>query len=493
MSEVSAVMKRYKFFVEGGFKELTDKYVSSLEFDKLIAKYVAMVMLVHVEELVEKGVVDVELAKRIVQELVDIAKSGGEKLYSWVESRNEIYEDVFEALEAYLHNVAGPDAGRVAIGRSRNDHVATVLRLALRDKVLEILVKLLELRRVLIDKALKYKGTLFPFFTHEQVAQCGNASIYFLSYEKTLADVHALITQGLTLLNQSPLGSGAAAGTFVKLDVSGLSKKLCLSPEPVPPYYATGSRLFLLYIASLLSLVMAEISRFAEDLILLVNTIPRGVKIPRNHISTSSIMPHKRNLVTLEIARAKASKVIGALVSLLATYKSVPYGYNLDFQEMNIYFFNALNDVVDTIEVVKDFISGLELDESGIKASLGDKPCWSSDLIEYIAIDTGRPVRELYSELAKVLQSSLTESTGQLEDFFVKYGIEGVDTWALYRLKPVEEELGKMISRAEKQLQNDSDIVKRLNNELRRCNEMLAESAPSFKDLKVQDTVLPGE
>lgn len=191
-------------------------------------------------------------------------------------------------------------------------------------------------------------------------------------------------------------------------------------------------------------------------------------------------MPHKRNLVTLEIARAKASKVIGALMSLLATYKSVPYGYNLDFQEMNVYFFEALNDVVNTLDVVKDFISGLELDENEMKTSLSDTPCWSSDLVEYIAIDTGRPVRELYSELAKVFQASTTGFTGQLEDFLAKYGIEGIDVRALYRLRPVEGELGKMIGCAERRLRNDFETVKQLSDDLSQCNEVLIESMPDF-------------
>ncbi|MEM0250381.1 MAG: lyase family protein [Desulfurococcaceae archaeon] len=480
MSEVLAAMRKYKFFVGGESKEVTDRYVSSLDFDKVLAKYVAMVMLAHVKELAKKGVVGVEPAKRVAKELVDIARSNGEKLYSWVKSKGEMYEDVFEALEAYLHDAVGPEAGRIAIGRSRNDHVAAALRLALRDKLLEILVKLLELRGILVGKALEYRGVLFPFFTHGQVAQCGNASIYFLSYEKAFADICALMTQGLNLLNQNPLGSGAAAGTIVKLNTGELSKNLCFSPEPLPPYYATGSRLFLLYMASLLAMVMAEVGRFAEDSMLLTTTIQRGVRIPRNHISTSSIMPHKRNLVTLEIARAKASKVIGVLTSLLAAYKSVPYGYNLDFQEMNIYFFEALNDVTNTLDVVKDFVGGLELDGEGIKASLIDKPCWSSDLIEYIAIDTGIPVRELYMELARVLQVSMTEHAEQLEEFLAKYGVDWVNAWMLYKLKPVEEVLGEMIDSAERRLQDDLEMVKHLSSNLSQCSRVLVEGASDF-------------
>uniref|UniRef100_A0A7C4NKI4 Fumarate lyase N-terminal domain-containing protein n=1 Tax=Ignisphaera aggregans TaxID=334771 RepID=A0A7C4NKI4_9CREN len=473
MLEVLMGMNRYKFLVGGESKNFTDMYTSSFEFDRTIAKYVAMVLLVHVRELVKKKLIEINSAKAIIRELVDIAISNGEKLYSWAKNRGEVYEDIFEALELYLYDLVGPDAGRIAVGRSRNDHIATVLRLALRDKVLDVIYKILGIRKILIDKALEYKDKIFPFYTHAQVAQCGSAAQYFLAYEQAFTDIYMMLMHSLNYLGKNPLGSGAATGSMVQLNLTEISEELCLSAETLPPYYATGSRLFLLYVLSLLSLAMSEIGRFVEDMILLANVLQQGVEIAKHHVSTSSIMPHKRNLVTLEIARAKASKVLGSLSALISIYKSVPYGYNLDFQEMNFIAFEAIKDVEETFEIVKDFIAMLGFKEDVVKDYLKDKPCWSSDLIEYIAITAGKPVRELYAELAKALQKHLVGGDDSLKQFLARYGIEKEEIISLYRVKPFEKSLDQIIDHALKRLQENFKEVEQVNVDLKRCNEML--------------------
>ncbi|MEM4789382.1 MAG: lyase family protein [Ignisphaera sp.] len=466
-------MNRYKVLIGGESESSTDAYTSSFQFDKIIAKYVAMVMIVHVKELVKKKLIEIDPAKAIINELIDIAVSNGEKLYSWAKNKGEVYEDIFEALELYLYDVVGPDGGRIAIGRSRNDHIAAVLRLALRDKVLDIIHKVLEIRKVLIDKAVEYKDKVFPFYTHAQVAQCGSAAQYFLTYEQIFTDIYAMLVHSLDYLNKNPLGSGAATGSIVQLNLDEISKELCLSAEILPPYYATGSRLFLIYVLFILSMAMLEIGRFVEDMMLLVNALKHGVEVAKHHISTSSIMPHKRNLVTLEIARAKTSKVLGALSALMSIYKSVPYGYNLDFQEMNYIAFESIKDIEETLEIIKDFIATLELKEEVVKEYLKDKPCWSSDLIEYIATISGKPIRELYAELAKVLQKYLVGDISSLKEFLTRYSIGEEEVQSLYKIKPFEKSLDQAINHALNRLQENLKEVKRVNEGLKRCNEML--------------------
>ncbi|MEM2229901.1 MAG: lyase family protein, partial [Ignisphaera sp.] len=168
-------MKRYKVFVGGVSKDSIDSYVSSIDFDRKLAKYVAMVMLAHLKNLVNSHLITIETAKKISYELIKIIETEGRRLYEWIEKREEKFEDVFEALEIYLFSVVGEDAGRIAIGRSRNDHISAVLRLSIRDHMIKLLLKLLDLREAFIDKSNKYRETLFPFFTHAQLAQCGSA------------------------------------------------------------------------------------------------------------------------------------------------------------------------------------------------------------------------------------------------------------------------------------------------------------------------------
>jgi len=466
-------MRRYKAIVGGKGDSLVDKYVSSMGFDEKIAKYAAMVMLAHAKGLTDKGLMPWESYEVIASELSRLAKGDGKGLYEWVASSGGGFEDIFEVLEAYLYEKVGPDAGRLAAGRSRNDHVAAVLRIALRDRVAGVLSKVLELREALLAKGEKYRDAVFPFFTHAQIAQCGSAAIYFLSYEQAFSDLWRALYYSLCFLNQNPLGSGAASGSFIELDLDSFSKSLCLEPEPLPPYYATGSRLFLLYVVSALALLMAEVSRFVEDVFLVLNTASRGVLLPVNHISTSSIMPHKRNPVTLEVARAKASKVIGYLTSLLSAYKSVPYGYNLDFQEMNAQVFSAIEDVTETLGVLIDFVKRLELDPGEMLWYLSDKPCWSSDLIEYLAVRENKPVRELYVELAMALQVAREGNRSALVEFFKKHGISEEKLFDLFKQKPVERKLGKLLEKSRKRILEDSEKLNGLLGSLKQCYDSL--------------------
>jgi argininosuccinate lyase len=470
-------MDRYKVLVGGEIAEPIDRYTSSFEFDKLIAKHVAKVMLIHVINLLKKGILERDVAKPIVKELLDIMESDGEKLYQWAKEKKKVFEDIFEAVEIYLYDVVGPSAGSIAVGRSRNDHIATVLRLYLRDRVLSILRKIIQLRRTLIKKAVEYRNTLFPFYTHAQLAQCGSASLYFLTYEQALADIFQMLKLSLGFLGQNPLGSGASAGAMVFMDLDLVSEDLCLRTDLLPPYYLTGSRLFLLYILSILTLLMSEIGRFVEDVMLFTNAFPQGLEIPRQHISTSSIMPHKRNLVTLEIARAKVSKVLGFFTGSIAIYKSLPYGYNLDFQELNMVSFEILRDVEETLDVVENFLANLKLVDEGIKKYLDGKPCWSSDLIEYIAISTKKPLRELYAELAKVFQQYLSGDAESLKNFLAKYRLDETVFSSIYRLRPFEKMLDNVIEQYLNRLSIDENEVEQVLLYLRSCSEMLIKDA----------------
>jgi len=470
-------MDRYKVLVGGEIKDSIDRYTSSFEFDKSIAKYVAQVMLVHVISLSKKNIIENDLARVISRELLDIMNSDGEKLYRWAKEKGKIYEDIFEALELYLYEAVGPGAGSIAIGRSRNDHIATVLRLVLRDRALSISSKILKLRKTLIDKAIEYRETTFPFYTHAQLAQCGSASLYFLTYEQSLADIFQMFKLSLNFLNQNPLGSGASAGTTVPIDLDLVSRDLCLKLDPIPPYYSTGSRLFLLYFLSVLTLLMSEIGRLIEDIMLFVNVLQQGIEVPRHHISTSSIMPHKRNLVTLEIARAKVSKALGSFTASISIYKSLPYGYNLDFQELNIIVFDILRDIEETLDIVNDFLTGLRLNDEDIKRYLEGKPCWSSDLIEYIAISTGKPVRELYAKLAKVLQQYLSGNKESLKNFLAEYGLGEHTLNSIHKLRPIEKVLQSILGYSIKRFNDDKNEVEQVDVYLKSCNEMLIRDA----------------
>uniref|UniRef100_A0A7C2Z9Q0 Uncharacterized protein n=1 Tax=Ignisphaera aggregans TaxID=334771 RepID=A0A7C2Z9Q0_9CREN len=161
------------------------------------------------------------------------------------------------------------------------------------------------------------------------------------------------------------------------------------------------------------------------------------------------------------------------LAALLSIYKSVPYGYNLDFQEANTQIFDVLNDAAETLEILRDFIEGLELEEEAIRAYVRDKPCWSSDLIELIAVETGKPLRDLYAELARVLHMGAERGGSSLDGFLGKYGIKKDDLLNLYKRKPIEKRLKELLEYASARLQKDLGELERLRSLLIKCNEML--------------------
>ena len=459
---------RYRIFI-GQTKDSVEKYFSSLENDKRIAKYVIMVMLAHVKTLVKQGIIPKDHGEEVIRILKGLAKSSGELLYKWIEQSKASYEDVFEALEAYLHEFAKAGASYIAIGRSRNDHVAAVLRMYMRDSIVEILNKLLGVRESLLHKAAELKNIMVPFFTHGQVAQCGSASVYFMSYEYTFSNIWKLLYQGLDLLKENSLGSGAASGSLINLDREGIGAMLCFDSSPIPPYYSTGSRLFVLHYLNVLSLLMVELSRLAEDAVFLNSVVPNALKVPVEHIATSSIMPHKRNLVTMEIVRANASKVCGLAFGAQSIYKGLPYGYNLDLQEINGIAINLVDVVQKTLDVVKDFIDGLSIDGNAIQRFLEDKPCWSSDLVEYIALTSGRPAREVYLSIAKLFKDCGTIDSACISKVLSHFNLNSEAIWNIVRSKPVEVNIEKLLEDAWTRLENDRSSIKNVLLAIEKC------------------------
>jgi len=464
---------RYRAYL-GGSKDFVERYFSSLEGDRYLAKYIAEVVLGHVKALTNQGIIPRECGKEVSEALIEVVGSEGEALYRWITGRGQTFEDAFEALEAYLYEAAGRCTGYVAIGRSRNDHIASVLRLYARDRVLEVLRKLLELRRVLLGKAEELRGVVMPYFTHSQVAQCGSASLYFLSYERTFSNVWRLLAQGLELLRENPLGSGAASGSLLDIDRGYIARALCFDSTPLPPYYATGSRLFVLYYLNALALVMLEVSRFAEDMVLLNSLVPRAVLPPVEHVATSSILPHKRNLVTMEIARASASKILGYAAAVQSIYKGLPYGYNLDLQEVNTLLKRTLETTSSTLDVVVDFVAGLSMDSRALLEYVADKPCWSSELVEYVAIKSGRPAREIYLEVAKLFKEcEIPQSEECVSRALSAFNLSPQEVWDLIRSKPVEVSIERMLEDARAGLENDRKALKELANLIEGCRAEL--------------------
>ncbi len=369
------------------------EYTSSLEFDRKIYNAVVLTALAHLFHLWEKGLIPEE-AGSALKYLVDALDREDDVL-------SGKFEDVHEALEAWLLNKAGKHAGWLAYGKSRNDQVSTALRLTLRREIIRLLWEINRLRGTLLGKAEKNLSVLIPAFTHLRPAQPSTAAHYLLYVERE-ASVHWSTLWYLLreVIDLSPLGSGPVAGSSVPLDRGRLAELLGFSGVEENTIFATGSRTFAsLVLESIASLAVA-LSRVAEDLIVWSTPQFSIVRLPDRHVSTSSIMPQKRNPVTLEVIRAIAGDILGSLTSFLTITKGTPSGYNLDLQEANKHIFEPLEKIINAIRVLSDLIDDLEFRE------MRDVELLAQDIAEKLVKERGVTYREAHFLLAKALRES---------------------------------------------------------------------------------------
>jgi argininosuccinate lyase len=375
------------------------RYTSSIDDDKLIVCEVLEVLEAHVWELAESKVIPLEPATRIISEIEGL-KRDPSKLFTYN------VEDVHEAIEVYLGEKLGVEAGYLALGRSRNDHVAAALRLKVARLLVEEGWELLKLRRILLAKALEHKETPMVLYTHTQPAQVSTLAHYLLYVDELIATYMELLPPIIGVTLRSPLGSGPAAGVSTPLDRVRLASRLFGDGIVYNTLYATTSRDFALLALAFNASLLASLSRVVEDLILFSTPQIGYFSIPEEHLATSSIMPHKRNPVTLEITRARASELLASFVAVAGIIKGLTSGYNLDMQEANRYAIKPLVKTVEALRILGDLLGKLRVNVENVVRDVEVYPITLSDLAELIAIKTGRPFREVHREIAGLIRGS---------------------------------------------------------------------------------------
>ncbi|CCC81134.1 argininosuccinate lyase [Thermoproteus tenax] len=386
----------------GGSSDLVSQYTSSIDDDREIADEVVKVMRAHVAHLSERGLIPRDAADSILRALdelrpPDLLKPG--------------YEDVHEALEDYLMKRVGPAGGWVGLGRSRNDHVAAAIRLRL-IRHIDALTAIAERAACAIaEKALRYADCVMPSFTHFQPAQPITLGHYLLALCELLSDFTAALNAARQIADKSPLGSGPSGGTSAPVDRERLAQLAGFGRIAGNTLYASSSRFFASLAASAVASALAEISRFVDDLIAWSSPLVGYVRAPAEHVSTSSIMPHKRNPVTLEILRARISEALADALALMMVQEKIGYGYSLDLQEATRHLWRVFKTAEEGLEVLSDFISKMDFDCQRSYRDAAAFPTTSSDLAERIAL-AGTPFREAYFQVAQAVK----EGNAQLPD-----------------------------------------------------------------------------
>lgn len=326
------------------------------------------------------------------------------------------YEDVHEFIENLVTSRIGMDiGGKLHAGRSRNDQVALDVRLKARRELVNVCYLLLEVLEGLLNKATSELDTMMPLYTHTQQAQVGLFSHYLLAYFDVFSrDLERLICS-YTRVNLNPLGASAVGGTRIPINRHRTSELLGFNGLVENSIDAVSSRDFALEILSALAILSDNLARISGDLILWSSSEFNFLSIPDSYASTSSVMPHKKNPCTLELIRARSSRIYGGLIQLLTTLKGIPSGYNRDLQETKIPLMISFETIKENLKIFKGVISGLALNKNRLEEIIRDSFVLAVDLAEVFAIDHGLPFRRAHILVGRIV-NHLVEKGKKLMD-----------------------------------------------------------------------------
>ena len=311
-------------------------------------------------------------------------------------------EDIHTVVERRLTELIGPAAGKLHTGRSRNDQVATDLRLWVISIIPELTNQVADLQTALINQAEQHIETLMAGYTHMQPAQPISAAQWLLSFAQMLERDRARLFQVKTATATNPLGSGALAGTPYPIDRQSLTDTLGFLQSSTNSLDAVSDRDYVsgfLYVASLL---MVHLSRLSEDIITYSNPAFGFVSLDERYSTGSSLMPQKRNPDPLELARGKTGRIIGHLTGFLTTLKGLPSGYNKDLQEDKEPLFDTYDTLQMILPVMSGVITSMILHPDNMRSSLNETML-ATDLADYLVIK-GMPFREAHHAAGRIVR-----------------------------------------------------------------------------------------
>ena len=377
------------------------QFLSSLPVDRRLYRHDIAGSIAHVEMLGDVGVLGSDEAGSLVGGLRALCAEIEAGHFPW---RDDL-EDIHTNIEVRLTEQLGPVGAKVHTGRSRNDQVALDERLYLREAVAEVQRGMLELQLALVAAAEGHRDTVMPGYTHLQRAQPVSLAHHLLAHFWRLGRDFDRLTDCFHRANVSPLGAGALAGSSLPIDPAQVARRLGFDATFDNSLDAVSDRDYFAELTFDLSLLAAHLSSIGEELVLW-STTEFGFVGPSEALgSGSSLMPHKRNPDVAELARAKAARVMGSLVSLLAMLKSLPLAYNRDLQEDKAAVFSAVDETLGVIEALSAVVPALRFDTERMAAAARDPRMLAADLAEYL-VARGVAFREAHETVASYLEVS---------------------------------------------------------------------------------------
>ena len=391
----------------GGPDAIMEEINASIDFDRKLFPQDIAASKAQAKMLAACGIITADDAEKIDEGLDTILREFEAGTFTF----SRTLEDVHTHVEARLIELIGPAGGRLHTGRSRNDQVATDLRLWVRDAIDAIDAGLSELQRELSEKALEHASTYMPGFTHLQTAQPVTFGHHLLAYVEMLGRDRGRFADARRRMNESPLGSAALAGTPFPIDRSMTAAELGFDRPTANSLDSVSDRDFVVEALSAASLCAVHLSRFAEEIVIWTSAGFGFVKLSDRFTTGSSIMPQKRNPDAAELVRAKSGRIIGALTGLLIVLKGLPLAYQKDMQEDKEPAFDALETLNLSISAMLGMVRDMEPDKTAMLKAAGAAYSTATDLADWLVRALGMPFREAHEVTGRAVR--LAEERGK--------------------------------------------------------------------------------
>ena len=381
---------------------LVQRYTASVAFDRRLWRADIAGSLAHAEMLAAQNIIAAADLAAIRRGLATIAAEIEAGSFEWRES----LEDVHLNIEARLVQLEGDAGKRLHTGRSRNDQIATDVRLWLRDEIEAILHLLADLQRALVALAEPHTNTILPGFTHLQVAQPVSFAHHLLAYVEMFARDGERMAEVRVRTNRLPLGAAALAGTSFPLDRDAVAKALGMDSLCQNSIDAVSDRDFAIEFTAAAALCMIHVSRFSEELVLWMSQSYGFIELADRFTTGSSIMPQKKNPDVPELARGKSGRVVGHLMGLLVLMKGQPLAYNKDNQEDKEPLFDTVDTLKDTLRIFCELVPGITPKAEAMEAAARRGYATATDLADYL-VKKGVPFRDAHEAVAHAVKHAV--------------------------------------------------------------------------------------
>lgn len=381
--------------------DLLKRYNASVNFDKRMWRQDIRGSLAHAKMLVKQNIISAEDGEKIQNGMQQIIKEIESGEFQW----SLDLEDVHFNIESRLIALVGDAGKRLHTARSRNDQVATDIRLFLRDNVDLILQKLTDFRKVLVNLAEREAATAMPGLTHLQVAQPITFGHHMMAYFEMFSRDFARLQDCRKRLNFLPLGAAALAGTGYNIDREFVAKELGFDGVCKNSLDAVSDRDFAIEFSAVAAMIMMHISRLSEELVLWMNQRFGYIKLSDGFCTGSSIMPQKKNPDVPELARGKTGRVYGNLTALLTLMKSQPLAYNKDNQEDKEPLFDSIDTLIDTLSIFTEMLQTLKTNPKPMAEALRQGFATATDLADYL-VRKGVAFRDAHAIVGAAVKSA---------------------------------------------------------------------------------------